>query len=107
MISSFSFFPVHDINTDKYWLFFHFQTRMQSLVPDSRAEYRNVFDALVRIFKTEGFRSAMRGVDATAYGAGPAHAVYFAMYEYLKKVLRNDNGSNHLVHGRCSTHFTD
>jgi len=80
-------------------LLYLFQTRMQTLIPDSRAAYRNVFEALVQIFKTEGFRSAMRGVDATAYGAGPAHAVYFAMYEYLKKVLSNNDPKNHLAHG--------
>ena len=76
-----------------------FQTRMQTLIPDSRAVYRNVFEALGQIFRTEGFRSAMRGVDATAYGAGPAHAVYFAMYEYLKIILSHNDKNNHLAHG--------
>lgn len=73
---------------------------MQTLVPDPRADYRNIFDALARIFRTEGVRSAMRGIDATAYGSGPAHAVYFAMYEYLKRVLSHSEGSNHLAHGK-------
>lgn len=77
---------------------------MQSLVPDSQANYRNVYDAMVRILRTEGIRSAMRGVDATAYGAGPAHAVYFAMYEYLKKSLRFGDGHNHIAHGN-ETHM--
>jgi len=72
---------------------------MQTLVPDPRADYRNVLDALVRIFRTEGVRSAIRGIDATAYGSGPAHAVYFAMYEYLKKRLSHRESSNHLAHG--------
>jgi len=72
---------------------------MQTLVPDPRADYRNIFDALVRIFRTEGICSALRGIDATAYGSGPAHAVYFAMYEYLKKTLSRRESSNHLAHG--------
>ena len=73
---------------------------MQSLVPDPRADYRNIFDALVRIFRTEGVWSAMRGIDATAYGSGPAHAVYFAMYEYLKKQLSRKDSTNHIAHGK-------
>ena len=72
---------------------------MQTLVPDKRAAYRNVFDALGRILRTEGLRSAMKGVDATAYGAGPAHAVYFAMYEYLKKTLSRGEEHNHIARG--------
>jgi len=76
---------------------------MQTLVPDPRADYRNMVDALVRIFRTEGIRSALRGIDATAYGSGPAHAVYFAMYEYLKKVLSRKDGTNHLAHGKLCT----
>jgi len=75
---------------------------MQSLVPDPRADYRNMIDALVRIFRTEGICSALRGIDATAYGSGPAHAVYFAMYEYLKKVLSRRESSNHLAHGNVT-----
>jgi len=73
---------------------------MQTLVPDPRADYRNMFEALLRIFRTEGIRSALRGIDATAYGSGPAHAVYFAMYEYLKKQLSRKDESNHLAHGK-------
>jgi len=75
---------------------------MQTLVPDPRADYRNMVDALVRIFRTEGIRSAMRGIDATAYGSGPAHAVYFAMYEYLKKLLSRKDSTNHIAHGKLS-----
>lgn len=75
------------------------KTRMQSLVPDPRADYRNLVDAFVRIFRTEGIGNTMRGIDATAYGSGPAHAVYFAMYEYLKKSLSHHDQPNHFAHG--------
>src|SRR6218665_2884028 len=72
---------------------------MQSLVPDPRANYRNMFHALSQIIRDESVWSTMSGIDATAYGSGPAHAVYFACYEYLKKTLSRPNEGNHLVHG--------
>lgn len=75
------------------------KTRMQSLVPDPRATYRNMFHALSQIIREESVWHTMRGIDATAYGSGPAHAVYFACYEHLKKVLSRPNQSNHLAHG--------
>ncbi|CAB1338484.1 unnamed protein product [Coregonus sp. 'balchen'] len=63
------------------------KTRMQSLQPEPAARYRNVMDALRRIITTEGVWRPMRGLNATAVGAGPAHALYFACYEKLKKSL--------------------
>src|SRR5688572_15961189 len=64
-----------------------FQTRMQILVPDPRANYKNVVHALYRIVRYEGLRSTLRGINVMAYGAGPAHAMYFACYEKLKHTL--------------------
>ncbi|CAL8358953.1 unnamed protein product [Boreogadus saida] len=78
------------------------KTRMQSLQPDPAAHYRNVMDALRRIIATEGVWRPMRGLNATAVGAGPAHALYFACYEKLKKTLsdRIHPGANsHLANG--------
>ena len=72
---------------------------MQSLAPDPRANYRSLVDAFVRIFRDESLWNTMRGIDATAYGSGPAHAVYFACYEYLKVALSRPDHSNHLAHG--------
>ncbi|XP_038947135.1 mitoferrin-2 isoform X3 [Rattus norvegicus] len=63
------------------------KTRMQSLQPDPAARYRNVLEALWRIIRTEGLWRPMRGLNVTATGAGPAHALYFACYEKLKKTL--------------------
>ncbi|KAF1669099.1 Mitoferrin-2, partial [Pygoscelis papua] len=57
------------------------QTRMQSLQPEPAARYRNVLEALWRIARTEGVWRPMRGMNITATGAGPAHALYFACYE--------------------------
>uniref|UniRef100_A0A7N9C902 Solute carrier family 25 member 28 n=1 Tax=Macaca fascicularis TaxID=9541 RepID=A0A7N9C902_MACFA len=78
------------------------QTRMQSLQPDPAARYRNVLEALWRIIRTEGLWRPMRGLNVTATGAGPAHALYFACYEKLKKTLSDvihPGGNSHIANG--------
>ena len=60
------------------------QTRMMTLQPDPNARYRSVLDALVRIAKTEQPRNLFRGMSVVATAAGPAHALYFSMYESIK-----------------------
>lgn len=78
------------------------QTRMQSLQPEPAARYKNVMDALHRIVATEGVWRPMRGLNATAVGAGPAHALYFACYEKLKKTLSDvihPGANSHLANG--------
>lgn len=75
---------------------------MQSLQPDPAARYKNVMDALHRIVATEGVWRPMRGLNATAVGAGPAHALYFACYEKLKKTLSDvihPGANSHLANG--------
>ncbi|XP_070982133.1 mitoferrin-2A-like isoform X3 [Oncorhynchus clarkii lewisi] len=81
------------------------KTRMQSLQPDPAARYRNVMDALRRIITTEGVWRPMRGLNATAVGAGPAHALYFACYEKLKKSLGDiihPGANSHLANGQLT-----
>ena len=87
-----------NLNSDEIELFL--QTRMQSLVPDPKANYRNVPDALVKIFRHEGLKNTVRGINALVIGAGPAHALYFACYEKLKKVLSGGKHGNHLANGK-------
>jgi len=75
---------------------------MQSLQPDPAARYRNVLEALWRIIRTEGLWRPMRGLNVTATGAGPAHALYFACYEKLKKTLSDvihPGGNSHIANG--------
>ena len=72
---------------------------MQVLMPDPRANYRNVAHAFYRIIRYEGALTTIRGINATAYGAGPAHALYFACYEKLKAVLSKKTTHNHIAHG--------
>lgn len=75
---------------------------MQSLQPDPAARYRNVMEALFKIIRTEGFWRPMRGLNVTAIGAGPAHALYFACYEKLKKTMSDvirPGGNSHIANG--------
>eukprot|EP00184_Porphyridium_aerugineum_P006018 CAMPEP_0184695942 /NCGR_PEP_ID=MMETSP0313-20130426/3399_1 /TAXON_ID=2792 /ORGANISM="Porphyridium aerugineum, Strain SAG 1380-2" /LENGTH=393 /DNA_ID=CAMNT_0027154471 /DNA_START=99 /DNA_END=1280 /DNA_ORIENTATION=- len=47
---------------------------------------------LGQVLKEEGFRGLWRGVGAVAVSAGPAHAVYFSMYEAMKsKWMHNED----------------
>ncbi|XP_035650062.2 mitoferrin-2 [Oncorhynchus keta] len=77
------------------------KTRMQSLQPEPAARYRNVMDGLRRIITTEGVWRPIRGLNATAVGAGPAHALYFACYEKLKKSLGD------IVHPGANSHLAN
>lgn len=75
---------------------------MQSLQPDPKAQYRNVYQGLTKIVRTEGFWRPLRGINATMMGAGPAHALYFACYEKMKRTLSDvfhDGENSHLANG--------
>uniref|UniRef100_A0A0B6ZE89 Mitoferrin-1 n=1 Tax=Arion vulgaris TaxID=1028688 RepID=A0A0B6ZE89_9EUPU len=75
------------------------KTRMQSLVPDPKADYQSVADALNKIVRHEGIRNTVRGFSAMAIGAGPAHALYFACYEKVKFILSDGKQGNHFANG--------
>lgn len=85
---------------------------MQSLQPDPNAQYRSVYEALKRIIQTEGVFRPLRGLNITMMGAGPAHALYFACYERVKRSLSDviqSGGNSHLANGmssHVSTHIT-
>ncbi|XP_063227568.1 mitoferrin-1 [Bacillus rossius redtenbacheri] len=75
------------------------KTRMQNLSPSSNAAYRGVGETLVRMVKNEGVLRPVRGMSAVVVGAGPAHALYFSCYEYLKETFTRATGFNHLAYG--------
>ncbi|XP_035515167.1 mitoferrin-1 [Morone saxatilis] len=78
------------------------KTRMQSLQPDPNAQYRGVYEALKRIIQTEGIFRPLRGLNITMLGAGPAHALYFACYERVKRSLSDviqSGGNSHVANG--------
>lgn len=80
----------------------HSQTRMQSLSPDPKARYTSIYGALQKIMRTEGFWRPLRGVNVMVMGAGPAHAMYFACYENMKRTLNDvfhHQGNSHLANG--------
>ncbi|XP_043939047.1 mitoferrin-1 isoform X1 [Protopterus annectens] len=82
------------------------KTRMQSLQPDPKARYKSVYEALKRIAVTEGIWRPLRGLNITMIGAGPAHALYFACYEKVKRSLSDviHHGSNsHIANGVAGT----
>ena len=72
---------------------------MQRLMPDPRYNYRNMADAFTKIIRYEGLRNTVRGMNAVVGGAGPAHAMYFACYEKMKKVLSRGGPQNAIHHG--------
>lgn len=74
---------------------------MQSLRPNPNATYRNIFDAFYKIIRYEGIWRPVRGINAVAGGAGPAHALYFACYEKMKKTFKqgSSTGQNTLATG--------
>ncbi|XP_004270714.1 mitoferrin-1 isoform X1 [Orcinus orca] len=78
------------------------KTRMQSLNPDPKAHYTSVYGALKKIIRTEGFWRPLRGLNVMMMGAGPAHALYFACYENMKRTLNavfHHQGNSHLANG--------
>ncbi|CAF0790018.1 unnamed protein product [Brachionus calyciflorus] len=60
------------------------KTRMQCLKPDPNARYNGIIDAFVKIVRNEGAFRPVRGMGVVAFGAGPAHALYFSCYEFIK-----------------------
>ncbi|XP_041756894.1 mitoferrin-1 isoform X2 [Coregonus clupeaformis] len=75
---------------------------MQSLHPDPKAQYSSVYEALRRIIQTEGLLRPLRGLNITMLGAGPAHALYFACYEQVKRTLSEviqNGGNSHIANG--------
>jgi solute carrier family 25 iron transporter 28/37 len=64
------------------------KTRMQALACDKpKFQSSSIVRNLLYIVKDEGLFRPIQGVQAMALGAGPAHAMYFTCYEYLKENL--------------------
>ena len=54
-----------------------------------------IISEIGNMMRQEGIFRPFRGMSAMAIGAGPAHALYFSCYEYLKERMQ----SNKLVNG--------
>lgn len=64
------------------------KTRMQ-MVASGQAASRLVISSISRISSSEGAYALWRGVSSVVMGAGPAHAVYFSVFEATKTMLVN------------------
>lgn len=85
------------------------KTRMQA-IGSCPIKYVGVRTALKSILESDGPAGFYRGIAAMGLGAGPAHAVYFSVYEFCKKSLSGGNPNNHLAHamsGVCATVMSD
>lgn len=60
------------------------RTRMQSIRP--QIAHKSLWPTVTQLIKTERLKT-FRGMSAVVIGAGPAHALYFATYENLKKYI--------------------
>ena len=72
-----------------------------TLFPDPKARYKNLHNAFYEILTKENYRVLFRGMGVVATGAGPAHALYFACYEYAKQGITTfTNGNTVLAQGQ-------
>lgn len=74
------------------------KTRMQALAhPGQRLHRSSVLTALRTAVRREGLPKLYQGVGAVAAGAGPAHALQFAVYEHAKQALGGNESGHHMV----------
>ncbi|KAK6630061.1 hypothetical protein RUM44_005459 [Polyplax serrata] len=85
------------------------KTRMQSLSP--QVNYNNPLQGLTLVIRQEGIFRLFRGMGVVVAGAGPAHAMYFSIYEHLKEQLqRSSSKPSYIaagVSGMVATLFHD
>lgn len=72
---------------------------MQSL--SGTSSYRGIGEVFYKMVAQEGILRPVRGMGAVVCGAGPAHALYFSCYEYLKDSLTHAGLNNHIAYGKC------
>ncbi|XP_021908478.1 mitoferrin-like [Carica papaya] len=86
------------------------KTRMQALGGSYQVQPVGLRQAFGSILKVEGPAGLYRGIAAMGLGAGPAHAVYFSVYEFCKRLLSEGDPNNpvaHAVSGVCATVMSD
>ncbi|XP_019188206.1 PREDICTED: mitoferrin-like [Ipomoea nil] len=98
MVEHMAMFPVDTVKT---------QMQAVGFCPIKSVGIRH---AVQSILKSEGVAGFYRGIGAMALGAGPAHAVYFSVYELCKEAFSGGNPSNSAAHsasGVCATVASD
>ncbi|KAL3829042.1 hypothetical protein ACJIZ3_017844 [Penstemon smallii] len=98
MVEHMAMFPIDTVKT---------QMQVLSSCPIKSA---GVKQALQSILISDGVKGLYRGIGAMGLGAGPAHAVYFSVYEFCKKNFSGGNLNNSVAHalsGVCATVASD
>eukprot|EP00008_Paramoeba_atlantica_P004398 CAMPEP_0201487092 /NCGR_PEP_ID=MMETSP0151_2-20130828/11092_1 /ASSEMBLY_ACC=CAM_ASM_000257 /TAXON_ID=200890 /ORGANISM="Paramoeba atlantica, Strain 621/1 / CCAP 1560/9" /LENGTH=274 /DNA_ID=CAMNT_0047872033 /DNA_START=97 /DNA_END=918 /DNA_ORIENTATION=- len=70
------------------------KTHLQSHNPAYGNSFAKTASNLVEKY---GFKSLFRGLGAAALGAGPAHAIHFASYEFCKQMLGGNQVGHHPI----------
>ncbi|RWW85567.1 hypothetical protein BHE74_00005729 [Ensete ventricosum] len=73
------------------------KTRMQAGFPPCHPPL-GLRDAVRSVLRAEGPLGLYRGLGAMSLGAGPAHAVYFSVYEISKESLSGESSNNPIAH---------
>ncbi|KAK9147371.1 hypothetical protein Scep_006128 [Stephania cephalantha] len=98
MVEHMAMFPVDTLKTRMQMLGAAPSTAA-SPPPRRHPNYNNVGRFLASIMRSEGASGLYRGIAAMGLGAGPAHAVYFSVYEVCKEYLGGNRPGHHpLVH---------
>ncbi|XP_076624295.1 mitoferrin-1 isoform X1 [Colletes latitarsis] len=71
------------------------KTRMQSLTPGPGGG-GGVLKVLITMIREEGILRPIRGMSVMVVGAGPAHALYFSCYEFIKNKLSSSRAPNEI-----------
>lgn len=66
------------------------KTRMQSNLSLNKQAYDGIWHSIKQISSTEGSMALWKGLNSMVIGAGPAHAVYFGTYEFVKKSITDE-----------------
>lgn len=82
------------------------KTRMQAITSSCKTPSLTLRQSLGSIVKLEGLGALYRGIAAMGLGAGPAHAVYFSVYESCKNYLSAGNPNNSIAHAASGVFAT-
>ncbi|GER37938.1 mitochondrial substrate carrier family protein [Striga asiatica] len=85
------------------------KTRVQAISPSPKTPLLNLRQSLSSIMKLQGLSGLYRGITAMGLGAGPAHAIYFSVYESSKKFLSSfgsPNNNNVVAHAASGVFAT-
>ncbi|KAJ3070739.1 asparaginyl-tRNA synthetase [Podochytrium sp. JEL0797] len=78
---------------------------MQIISSNPNAIYSSISNAMTRITTAEGATALWRGVSSVVMGAGPAHALSFAVYEYCKVAFAAEHEGNRVLESAAAGAF--